>query len=497
MTTTLERTFPRGTAEAVMGRLFPQPDPFLGDPVGWVDSRMEEFLWSKQRETAESVATNRYTAVQSCHSTGKSYVASRLMSWWIDAHPPGEAFIVSTAPSQPQVEAILWREVGKAHRKAELIGRITHGQVPSWKLGNEIVGFGRKPQDLSSKEEAMAAFQGIHARYVLVVIDEAGGVPKWLFDAVDTLVTNDDARVLAIGNPDDPASHFVRTVCAPGSGWNLIHIPYDVTPNFTGEGVPDELRDLLISPTWVEERRKRWGEGSPLWSSKVLGVAPDVSDDTLISPALLREAQAIDLPGLEPGRYGLDVARFGADETCLYRDRGGRIRLFEALHKLDTMETTGRLGLHLSQHNGSVPASVDVDGLGSGVYDRAREIGMPVHPFNFGGAPIDKERFVNKRAEAYWSLREDLEDGLIDLPPDGEDDELVAQLGSIKWKVTSKGKIQIESKDDMRKRGLPSPDRADAVVMARYKALDWTPPEPSSRGREARSETADLVEKEW
>jgi len=495
----IETPLPKGTTDEVMGRMFPEPDPYADDPVAWITGRMSEFPWSKQREIAESVSANRYTAVQSCHSTGKSFTASRLMSWWIDAHPPGEAFVVSTAPSQTQVEAILWREVGRAHRKGELVGRITYGQVPSWKLGQEIVGFGRKPADLTSKEEAMATFQGIHAKYVLVVIDEAGGVPRWLFDAVDTLVTNDEARVLAIGNPDDPASHFVNRVCSPGSGWNKIQIGYQDTPAFTGEEVPEELLQLLISETWVSERRKRWGEGSPLFTSKVLGLPPDISDDTLISPALIKAAQERDLSAesLVPGQYGLDVARFGADETVLYRDRGGRVRLVESWPKQDTMETTGHLARHLNKHGGAVAAQVDVDGLGAGVVDRGNELGLPIYSFSFGSSPIDKERFLNKRAEAYWNLREDFEVGSVDLAPDGEDDDLAAQLGSIKWTVTSKGKIKIESKDDMRARGLPSPDRADAVVMARYRGLAWTPPPPSSAGREAKSETADLMKRNW
>jgi hypothetical protein len=136
---------------------------------------------------------------------------SRLALWWIDVHPPGEAFVVTTAPTTPQVEAILWRYMGNAHKKGGLPGRITLDA--KWYIGNELVAYGRKPADYDP-----AAFQGIHARYVLVIIDEAGGVPKSIFDAVDALATNVDARVVAVGNPDDPASHFA-TICKPGSGW--------------------------------------------------------------------------------------------------------------------------------------------------------------------------------------------------------------------------------------------------------------------------------------
>jgi hypothetical protein len=274
----------------------PTPHKYLNDPVGWMVSH-GGFMWSKQRQVANSLVANRYTAVHSCHGTGKSFDASALACWWLDVHKQGEAFVVTTAPTWNQVHAILWREMRKLHRKAGLDGRLTldarwymgdsgHGI----KLGDEeLVAYGRKPADYDQ-----AAFQGIHARYVLVIIDEACGVPKLLYDAVDSLVTNDNSRVLAIGNPDDPASQF-NEVCKPGSAWNPIHISYLDTPAFTGEEVPDWLTELLISNTWVEERKKAWGENSPTYVSKVLGEFPDVSDDTLLSPGLLLSCQINEL----------------------------------------------------------------------------------------------------------------------------------------------------------------------------------------------------------
>jgi hypothetical protein len=114
--------------------------------------------------------------------------------------------------------------------------------------------------------------------------------------------------------------------------------------------------------------------------------------------------------------------------------------------------------------NDWVRAIVDVPGVGRGVVDRLAELDQPVTPYNGGEAPIDKERFVNARAEDYWTLRERFEKGEVDINPD--DDKFAAQLGSIKWGIDSRGRIKIESKDDMRKRGLPSPDRADTAAMA-------------------------------
>jgi hypothetical protein len=174
--------------------------------------------------------------------------------------------VVTTAPTTAQVEAILWRYIGAAHRKASLPGRITLDA--KWYIGQELVGYGRKPADYDQ-----AAFQGIHARYVLVIIDEAGGVPKSIFDAVDALATNIDARVVAVGNPDDPASHFA-TICKPGSGWAVKKISAFDTPAYTGEEVPAELLPLLVSPEWVEERKLRWASPRRSTSQRSLASFP-------------------------------------------------------------------------------------------------------------------------------------------------------------------------------------------------------------------------------
>jgi hypothetical protein len=109
--------------------------------------------------------------------------------------------------------------------------------------------------------------RSIHALNPLILVDEACGVPKSIFDAVDALATNSNARVLAIGNPDDPSSHFAQ-ICKPGSGWHVITISAFDTPAYTGEKVPEELLPLLVSPEWVEERKLRWGVTNPIYQSK-------------------------------------------------------------------------------------------------------------------------------------------------------------------------------------------------------------------------------------
>ncbi len=460
---------PSQAAEATIARLFPEADPFATDPVGWIGERLGEHLWSKQVEIAESVVANRYTAVRSAHATGKTHIASRLIAHWLSVHPIGEAFAVVTAPTAVQISAVLFRELRVAHHKGQLGGYITQGSDPMWKTDSgEIIAIGRKPQDADP-----TAFQGIHARFVLVVIDEACGVPAALYEAVDSLATSESARVLAIGNPTDPAAHFAE-ICKPGSGWNSIHVDGLESPNFTGEEVPDSLAELLISPTWAEERERRWGATSPQFQARVRGEFPDLSDDTLIAPAWIEAAQHRSLAGLSAGCYGVDVSRMGGDETVIYRNRGGHVRLVWAGSKQDTMATAGRVARTLREDgHGGVPAVIDAVGVGAGVLDRLREQRLDVTGFESSGRPRNPMRFANRRAECWWRVRELFEQGLVDLDP--ADEVLAAQLGGVKWKLNSSGQVLIESKDEMRRRGMASPDRADAVVMSFWGGWDRMP----------------------
>jgi hypothetical protein len=468
----------------VAARMFEPPpvSPYLHDPVGWCQQRLGEHLWSKQREIAESVRDNRRTAVKSCHNAGKSWIASRIAAWWLDTHPPGEAFVVSTAPTYKQVHAILWEEIRAAAKKAASRGEPLPGRVlqsDEWKLDDgTLIGFGRKPADTDEH-----GFQGIHRRYVLVILDEACGIPAQLWTAVEAITTNADCRILAVGNPDDPATEF-HQVCKPGSGWNVIRISGLETPNMTAERiaaepgladlfdklglgpstefVPDALRPLMLDAGWVADKIRRWGVESPRFTSKVLGEFPDIGEDVLIPPSWIRAAQE---RACEPGPWtilGVDVARFGSDRTILCLRRGPVARIIGDYAKQSTTETTGRTVRAIDEHRVD-ETRVDGVGVGGGVVDQLVELGHDVVDMQAGAAANDRDAFANARAEWSWAIRQLFEDGDIDLDP--EDDELAAQLGAIKYRYTARGQVQIESKDEMRKRGLPSPDRADALIL--------------------------------
>jgi hypothetical protein len=430
------------------------------EPARWVTDRLGEHLWSKQREILAAVATERFVAVPSCHGVGKSFTAARTVAWWLDIHPPGEAFAVTTAPTFPQVRAILWREIAQAARKGKLLGHLNQTE---WLIGNELVAFGRKPSDWNQE-----AFQGIHARYVLVIIDEACGVPESIWTAAETLVTNADSRILAIGNPDDPTSHFAK-ICKPNSGWHVMPISAFDSPNFTDEQVPTAIAEQLTSVGWVEERKVRWGENSPLYQAKVLGRFPDQANDALIPLSWIERARergrARDLTAVDgPVFLGVDVALSG-DETVILKLQDGYAAVIEAYRGKDTMETAGHVQLLRTQLDAE--ARIDAVGIGRGVFDRLAEIkAARVYGLNAGGGAQDREQFINARAEWFWQLRTALDPERPHLDLDPDDELLAEQLSLIRYKITSRGQILIESKDDMRKRGMASPDRADALMLA-------------------------------
>ena len=448
------RTLMRSTlADTIRAR---QPSPWLTDPAGWCTTILSDHLWSAQHTICQSVVDNARTAVQSCHGIGKSFISARIALWWITSHPPGQAIVVTSAPTYAQVHAILWEEIRKGHRAARLAGQVLKSD--EWKNDDgDIVGFGRKPRDTDED-----GFQGIHRRYVLVILDEACGIPKTLFTGAEAIITNRDSRILAIGNPTDPGTEF-GAVCQPGSGWNVIRVSAFDTPNFTGETVPYTLAPLLISPDWVDDKRRRWGEQSPLWKSRVLGEFPEVSEATLIRPSWIQAAQDRSLEPAGESTLGVDVARFGPDTTVIAHRRGPRVRIVDTLGYSPTTTTAGHVAAYQASHEYPV-AHVDGVGVGGGVVDILAEHGMPVADLQSGAAASDTSRFRNARAEWYWHLRDLFQDGRIDIDP--ADDDLATQLAQIRYDLDSRGRILIESKDDMAARGVSSPDRADALMLA-------------------------------
>lgn len=484
---------------------------WISDPCAWAEEKLKDTLWSGQRRILESVRDFRKTAAPTCHEIGKSYSAGIVTGWWLDVHKPGEAFVVTTAPTNPQVRVILWKEIGRVRERGGLNGRVNQIE---WKMQvgdrEETVAMGRKPNDYSP-----TAFQGIHAPFVLVIVDEANGVRGVLWDALDSLMANDQSKILAIGNPDDPTGEFFEH-CRPGSGWNVVHISAFDSPNFTGEEMPDKVLQQLIGRTYVEEKRKKWAprwtwtpdasrcvppadgkleDTHPFWQSKVLGQFPvQAQAGSLIPLSWIREAQERVLPPVGPSELGLDVgASEAGDPSCLGHRHGPVFRVLYEERQPDTMKTTGRLLKYLADPlYAAAHAKVDYIGVGRGVVDRAREQNLPVYPIQVGeastvlgckvckhewdrvvllqqkkasahekcpqcGSDLIAPVFANLLSQLWWAVREIFEHAAIDI--DESDEELAEQLLMLRWEPNSKGQTKVFYAEG------PSPNRADSLMI--------------------------------
>lgn len=483
-------------------------------PDEWCHKKVGVELWSKQREIVQSVQDNKLTAVKSGHGVGKSFTASMLATWWVDTHPPEDTIVVSTAPSSRQVSVIMWEEIRKIHRKAKLQGEVQ--RADRWIINNLEVGFGRKPQDYDKH-----AFQGIHRKYVLVIIDEACGIDEWLWIAALSIATGKYCRIVAIGNPDDPSSYFAK-VCKPGSGWNVIQISVLDSPNFTGEKVSEDTASKLTDQSYVDAMKSEIGEGTPVWTSKILGEFPEIDEFSVIPLAWVHRAQErweeyCTANGQVPPigvrhTVGADIARFGGDKTAFAHKYGDFVASVRTLPGSDTETSADKLVDEL--HNGT--AIIDTNGVGAGVYDKVKRRGRMSVGVNPAARTHMKDstgriEFYNLRAAMTWRMRELLDPArgaTLMLPPD---EKMAADLSAPRWKTAAGGKIVIESKDDIRKRIGRSPDMGDAVTLACWlggaagssdigeSVFSWV--EPSDNDSDDSDETGAIswaeVEEDW
>lgn len=468
----------------------PVPHPHLHNIAAWVHDTTGEHLWSKQLEVAAALATHRKVAVKAGHGVGKSWFAGRAVCHWLDVHPDGDAFAVTTAPTDPQVKAILWREIRVAHRRGGLRGRVSENA--EWKnVHGDLVGLGRKPSDHNAD-----AFQGLHARHLLAVLDEACGVPQQLWDAALSLTTTASSRLLAIGNPTNPAAHFAA-VCAGAPtdgtsgmsrlGWWVITISAFDSPNLTGEFVPSDVAANLTGVDYIDEARLAWGEGSPLWVAKVEGQFPLDASDGVVPWSWLQACTVDDEVGgplRVPVELGVDVgASDNGDESVIVCREGAHVsarvwRVRTADSEVVVDETLAAIRM-----TGATSVKVDAIGAGHGVAGSLRrraatEIGWPVavHAVMVSAAAPEPERFVNLRAWLWWGIaRVYSQQRAWDLSAFAASEERVLLELSEPRYLERNGRVQIEGKDEIRKRLGRSPDSADALLLAFYVPLDTVP----------------------
>ncbi len=468
----------------------------------------------------DAIAKHERVAISACHDVGKSWDLARIVAWYLNCFAYSK--VITTAPTYNQVKNILWSEIRAAHArsKAPLGGKLN---LTDWQMTptGDWFALGFTPRNELSGGEGQgtqSSFQGFHAPHILVVFDEATGIPHNIWTMAEGLLTSKNVKFVAIGNPTSRNSQFFK--CFRSPAWHKIFLSCFDSPNLIANGITDlklletevnrvrEMNDHeadahmsayltpkphLLTLKWVVARILDWGFEHPLTVGKILGQFPEEGDKALLPMSRVEEAQLRVVYPEKSDRkiIGVDIARFGTDSTVITSMHGKKVLDKKVLTKRDTTEVTGALIQVSREMGGADIIVVDETGLGGGVVDLLREavrttalprsctirgvqFGAGVECGNGSACPhkeCDKARYVNIKARMFGLLSDDLkrEDG-ISIP-----DEAVylEELPTILYAYDSKGRMVIESKEDYKKRtGRGSPDTADSLALANYGRYD-------------------------
>jgi phage terminase large subunit len=420
-------------------------------------------------------AGNR-ASVKSAHGVGKT--STEAWAAWIYLITRANSRVVATAPTQSQLKDILWPEAAKWHQRmpAELASQweISETHIRSKEFPKTWFATART----SNKPENL---QGFHGDNILVLVDEASGVPQNVFEVIEGILTSADeggleAKLLMAGNPTQTSGEF----------YNSFHRNKELYRRFTISGEKTKPKDKnggkiytskRVSEAYRQTMARKYGLTSAVYDVRVRGLFPLSADDVVIPLQWAEAAQhwgrPVFDPVADPITLSMDVSRFGGDETVLGTFRRGHLVQMQTWPKTSTNECVDIL--NDAYKYSKVPVIrviVDEPGVGGGVVDGARRAGVPITAYNGGaglsvetGDPEDDVRmFANRRSRDWWNVRRILEAGATSFI---EDETLVNQLASVKYKYNAREKIQVETKGDMRDRlgDDASPDRADMVVM--------------------------------
>ncbi len=446
-------------------------------------------VWSKQREIVDSVINNRKTAVISGHAVGKSFTAALLCAWWYAArgYP-----VLTTGPTKSHVEKVLWRYIGQfwARSKRKLPGKWYKSaklEVESqpWWWG---VGF------TAGEDEGG---QGYHDPNMLIIGDEYAGLKKSAEATIRSAIASDGCRLLAIGNPNeerDTEFYQIFHDAEIGEDYNKIHISSWDSPNITGECHISGL----ATREWCEGEKRKLMRSSPDdYRMKIEGKWPLLTVDRRAIPynwiieaqKLWRELEEEEQDYLTPPRIKkvfVDVSELGKDRTAMVYLAGQRVHVHR-WWRPEGQDALMKIAEYIAswvkeQYPKPDSIAVDSDAVGAGVYSRLVQL-KERHPdwfgdcgivrFLFNAANPDKDNFQGKIAWIWWQLREALDptqprSDRLALPPHGPDgltgNEIRSQLNIRKWHTNRLQKKVVETKTELRAKGKPSPDVADAIV---------------------------------
>ena len=406
------------------------------DPLPW------------QREFLMHVAKGeRRISVRAGHGVGKSTACAWLLLWHMFTRLPQKS--VCTAPTAGQLFDALFSEVKHWAQKlpAPLRDTIEIYSDRIVQRGAPESSFISARTSSSDRPEALA---GIHSENVLIIVDEASAVPEPVFEAAAGSMSGHSATTVLIGNPTRNTGLFFKTHHQLSSDWQTMHVSC--------------LDNRLVAKDFIKQIAATYGETSNAYRVRVLGEFALRDDDSLIPADLVDSAMIRDiaLDTTQDLIYGVDVARFGSDRTVICKRRGNVVIEFRHWSGEDLMSTVGRI-VHEANTDKPFEICVDSIGLGGGVADRLRELGYNVRDVNVSESNALNQQAAKLRDELWIAAKDWLETRSVKLP---KDDELRQELIGPTYSFTSNGKIKVEGKSEMKRRGLRSPDLADSLCLS-------------------------------
>jgi hypothetical protein len=309
---------------------------------------------------------------------------------------------------------------------------------------------------------------------MLFLCDEASGIDDIIFEVGAGAMSTLGAKTVLAGNPTRTSGYFFDAFHRMRAHWHCMKVSCADSD--------------MVSPAFLAEMEAKYGIDSNIYGVRVLGEFPRAEDDVIIPLHLVEAAVGRDVEPINDYKplWGLDVARFGSDRSALAKRRNNRLLgPIKWWRGVDTMQLVGHVVReYMDTPDDEKPSEilVDVIGLGAGVVDRLREMKLPCRGVNVAESPAIAGKFARQRDELWWRAREWFERRDVLMV---DDIDLISELTSLKYSLLSSGKLKAESKDDMRRRGLPSPDLADSFVLTFAGHPDLVPDRQAQRIREA------------
>ena len=393
----------------------------------------------------------RRVSCRSGHGVGKSTAVALAAVWHVLMRVPSKTVV--TAPTSAQLFDACFAEMKNVAK------RLKAPFDDLLEIKSDRIELKSQPETTfiscrTSRQEQPEALAGVHADSVLLLADEASGISPNIFEAASGSMSGHNATTVLTGNPTRNTGFFYDTHNRLKDDWYTMHVSCVDSPR--------------VADDFVEDMKKRYSEDSPAYHVRVLGNFPPSEEDTVIPVALIDQAMNNDIKVHEdtPAIWGLDVARQGSDSSVLAKRQGPIVHPLTVWRNLDLMQLTGAVKAEYDAIDNPakrpVEIIVDSNGFGAGVLDRLRELDLPARGLNVSERALQKETYLNLRAELWFKIKSWLEGMDVKLP---RDDALWAELAAPRYHFTSSGKMQVESKEAMKKRGVASPDRADAVAL--------------------------------